>query len=152
MNAYRAGPTGDNKDWAKDMISKKDAIFPTAVFDDGTTMECTAISCEELRILKKNTKTVSPNLVWTGTHQECDVKVSVKRDHSLLVVMHRFEPRAKMICMVSVKAFGDEGEECVEKAKALMIDLGKKFVAGELAVEDLYGARDALMKQHKVPT
>ena len=112
MNAYKCDPTtGANKVWAKQIDSSTSSIFPTATFEDNTKHEVTAISCKEMQILHLAAKRQAPNCVWTGVHQDCTVKVSVKKDHTLLVVMHRFEPKQKMICMVSVSAFGNEGED-----------------------------------------
>jgi hypothetical protein len=112
MNAYKCDPTtGANKVWAKQIDCSTSSIFPTATFEDNTKHEVTAISCEELQTVRLAGKRLAPNCVWTGVHQGCTVKVSVKKDHTLLVVMHRFEPKQKMICMVSVSAFGNEGED-----------------------------------------
>ena len=112
MNAYKCDPTtGADKVWAKQIDCSTSSIFPTATFEDNTKHEVTAISCEELQTVRLAGKRLAPKCVWTGVHQGCTVKVSMKKDHTLLVVMHRFEPKQKMICMVSVSAFGNEGED-----------------------------------------
>ena len=143
-NAYKCCKTsGANKEYAVKMECETDKQFPTAVFDDGGRHEVAMISCEEFKLL---TRSRGNSQLWEGTIDGNRVTVQLKKDHNLLTVIYQNAPKKKMLCMVSVKAFGDEGPDHEANVldipgRTALTSLGSKLGFDEVSVTHRHTGR-----------
>ena len=121
-------------------LAAQDMLPPTAVWEDGTThevAELTSLAAQSINEDPASKATLS--IHWSGRTQEgYPVVVKDRSDRSLLVS-----------CYVSgkQKLQIDADKEGYDRAKDIVVNIAKKYVAGSLGRAHLYRERDRMLAE-----